>query len=94
MPKVEFIKKRYYKGQFREVGDIVEMSTTMTRAYLEMKAVKYYKKPPIEIDYDKMSYRQLQNQCKLKNISAVGKKEELIDLLKEKRGSNNVFDSE
>lgn len=75
---VEFMKIRFYNGQFRNKGDVVEMPADKFKIYSNFKVVKpYYKKK----DLKDLSYKQLQGLCKKNNLPAVGAKDELIKSL-------------
>lgn len=84
MPKVEFVKERFYKNKRHSIGSIVAMNMEDSKIYINAGAVKYYKKPPRSKNPEDMGYKQLQLLCKKNNLKAVGSKEELIVQLKEK----------
>lgn len=83
--KVRFLKSGYYRNKKYEKDTIINMSELDVKAYLECKVVKQEipnKKKNKVIDYNKMSYKEIQQICKKKGLQAVGKKEELIESLK------------
>lgn len=84
MPKVEFVKERFFKGKKYSPGDVITMNMVEAKVYINAMAAKYYKKPPKTKDPEKMGYKQLQMYCKKYELKAVGSKEELISQLKEK----------
>jgi hypothetical protein len=92
--RVKFLKRGYYKGKIYKKDDICDMTNKDTSIYEEFKAVKKYfgtKKPSENVDekakqneneIDSLNYKELQNLCKEKNLPYTGKKEELIESLK------------
>lgn len=86
--KVLFLKDGIYRGKNYKKNSVIEMSEIDVKAYLECRVVKFYipvKKKSIK-DFSKMSYRDLQDLCKSKNIPAIGSKEKLISSLNGKSG--------
>lgn len=81
--KVIFKKQRYYQGILHEVGDIVLMEKKDIKAYIDVFAIDYYF-DNLHKKYEDMTYKDLQQLCKNKNIPAVGKKEELINAITNK----------
>lgn len=86
--RVIFLKDSYYRNKKYFTGQFAEMSEIDIKAYIDCKTVKLMNsvkkglKKPVKANYENMSYRDLQRICKRKNITAVGKKEELISFLK------------
>lgn len=80
---VEFTKKRFYEGKEYNKGDIIKMNAKDSKAYFNSNSIKYYIPSKNKLDFEGMTYKQLQLLCKKHNIPAVGKKEELINSLKE-----------
>jgi hypothetical protein len=92
--RVEFLKRGYYKGKIYKKGDICDMTNKDTNIYEEFKTAKKYfgtKKPGENVDekikqgeneIDSLNYKELQNLCKEKNLPCTGKKDELIEYLK------------
>jgi hypothetical protein len=92
--KVEFLKEGRYNNKLYKPGDICNMTNYDTEIYEEFKTVRKYfgtKKPGENVnekakqnnsEFDSLNYKDLQNLCKEKNIPCTGKKEELIESLK------------
>jgi predicted HTH transcriptional regulator len=87
--KVEFIKERFYNGKMYKTGDIIDMPQKDYDIYQRFQAVKFHIPAIKQKTIDDMNFKELQDLCKRNNLSAAGKKEDLIarlNLLKE----NNV----
>ncbi len=83
--KVKFLKRRFYKNRFYEVGEVVKLDDPiLLRAFLGHKVIEYEIKEKQEIDYSKLTYKQIRNECKKRNLPAVGKREDMILSLTDK----------
>jgi hypothetical protein len=91
--RVVFLRPGYYNKKTYKKGDICDMTNIDTKIYEEFRTVKKYfgtKKPGENVhvkvvknsEIDSLNYKDLQNLCKEKNIPCTGKKEELIESLK------------
>jgi len=90
--RVEFLKRGYYKGKIYKKGDICDMTNKDAGIYEEFRTAKKYfgtKKPGENVNeevkensFESYNYKDLQSLCKEKNIPCTGKKEELIESLK------------
>jgi hypothetical protein len=92
--KVEFLKEGRYNNKLYKPGDICNMTNYDTKIYEEFKTVRKYfgtKKPGENVnekakqnnsEFDSLNYKDLQNLCKEKNLPCTGKKDELIESLK------------
>lgn len=92
--KFKFLKERIYNNKKYLEGEIVEMPYSSAKVYLNFNAGKivHGDKIPVKKDriyYNNLSYKEIQSLCKKNNISAVGKKNEMIEALL-KEGVNNV----
>lgn len=90
--KFKFSKTRYFKGTCYNPGDIAYMTYESAINYQNFNAGKIIldTRKTIENkidDYSKMSYKDIQSECKKYNISAVGKKDEMISKLLEMEDS-------
>lgn len=74
-----------YKGKEYQKGDIVRMTQRDFFSYKEFGIVNfcYDDGENNKKKLNEMSYRELQKECKRKNIIAVGTKQELISNLTE-----------
>ena len=91
--KFKFLKERIYNNKKYLEGEIVEMPYSSAKVYLNFKAGKIvHEDIPVKKDknyYNTLSYKEIQSLCKKNNITAVGKKNEMIEALL-KEGVNNV----
>lgn len=82
-----FLKDGIYRGIKYKKDETIKMSQLDLKSYIDCKVVKIAipvkEKHQNSIKFENMAYRDLQKLCKEKGIIAVGKKEELIKLLKE-----------
>jgi len=86
--KVKFLKRRFFKNRYYEIGETVKIDDPiLLRTFLGHKVVEYVLSNNQEktIDFNKMTYRQLQNECKKRKLPAVGKREDMIHSLIEKQ---------
>lgn len=85
--KVKFLKNGCYRGIYYQKDSTIDMSELDVKSYIDCRVVKIAipvnEKHQNSIKFENMSYRDLQKLCKEKGIIALGKKEELIKLLKE-----------
>jgi hypothetical protein len=80
MPKIIFLKTCYYNGKKFNKDTILDMPLNTILEYKKFGKVKFYfgEKKKLE----DLSYNELQKLCKKKKIKAVGKKEDLLKVLK------------
>jgi hypothetical protein len=91
--KVIFLKNGYYRGVYYKKDSTIDISELDIKAYIDCKVVKRI--CPVKkninhvksIQFENMSYKDLQKICKAKNLMAVGKKAELINLLKQNQSN-------
>lgn len=84
--RVKFLKNRFYRGKNYKPGDIVKILSNDLQAYIDCGVVKVLgadKGKNKKVDYNKLTYKELQRYCKNKNIPAVGTRESLIASLNE-----------
>jgi CxxC motif-containing protein len=87
--KVKFLKgNHFYRGNQYKKDDVIEISEIDVKAFLECKVVEIYIEKKKKKDINEMTYRELQKECKEKNLQAVGKKNDLIASLIEKSENN------
>lgn len=86
--KVQFLKNGCYRGIYYQKDSTIDMSELDVKSYIDCRVVKIAipvkEKHQNSIKFENMAYRDLQKLCKEKGIIAVGKKEDLIELLNSK----------